>query len=603
MRFSDEFIQRVLEANNIVDFISQHTQLKPSGGGLMGRCPFPDHQEKTASFSVSETKQVYHCFGCHKSGNLFSFLRDFQGMSFPEAIEYLANRANIQMPEMDIKTSTEEDRIAKKKKEMTSANRLALKFFIEELAKLPPTHYCHQYIEKRGLTKQTLETFQIGLAPKEWDGLTQYLHKNNISESLAEEARLIVSRKEGKSGYFDMFRDRLMFPIFNTMGEPVAFGGRVLNPADNPKYLNSPETLVFEKKKILYGLHKTAGSIRSEDCAIVVEGYMDAVSLYQSGIQNVAAVMSSSLTVEQCRLIKRMTRNVIMLLDGDDAGIDGAERSLPILLHGELFAKAVILPNKMDPDDFVKANGVSALKSLLENAQDLILVVVERWAEGFKGNPSDRVKLVDKIRPVLSMVADARLRELYVREISDRLGVTPNWLLQNLKSNPQTRVNQSEAPVVSNLQEESRNLVISKAPTAELTVMQLALKSRANFEIFSAEVPMESFTDPVIKKILERAKESYGHDPQKFDKFTSLLISKVDKPELLFHKQHEHLSATSFDEEKETKLLRDAMRRVRENNLREQVKQIQKDLAVDASPEKMERLMLIQKEILLLNKG
>lgn len=628
MRFSNEFIQRVMDANNIVDIISQYTQLKPTGGGLMGRCPFPDHQEKTPSFSVSETKQVYNCFGCHKSGNIITFLRDYQGYAFPEAVEWLANRASIPMPEKDLR-SKDEDRAAQRRKQLLEANRLSMEFFATQLERARADQPVRQYVAKRGLDAETIEAFRIGYAPREWDGLLGALTSKNVSPALAEEARLIVARKDGRSGHFDMFRDRLMFPILNTMGEVVAFGGRILNPEDNPKYLNSPETPVFEKKKVLYGLHQTARYIRSEDLAIIVEGYMDAVSLYQAGLRNVAAVMSSSLTPEQARLIKRMTRNVVMLLDGDDAGIDGAERSLPILLQADLYPKGVFLPDGQDPDDFVKSQGADALRRVLEKAQDLLFVVLDRWMEGYRGEPAEKLKLTDKLKPVLMGVADPRLRELYLQEVARRLGVQQSWLREALgggssqaqggwqggmqASRPMVSparpaANPSGAGAVSSSQggeSEAEKIVLKGAPAAEITAMALALKSRANFEIFAREASVDSFTHEGPKKILSEAARVYGQDPERFDRLTSLFVSSVDQPGLLFTREPSGPKGptTEMDEETETKMLRDALRRVKEFSLRQELQKIRQDLVRDPSPEKMERLMNLQRDISSFTKG
>ncbi|HRO66820.1 MAG TPA: DNA primase [Pseudobdellovibrionaceae bacterium] len=628
MRFSDEFIRRVIEANNLVDIISQYTQLKPTGGGLMGRCPFPDHQEKTPSFSVSEQKQVYNCFGCHKSGNIVSFLRDYHGYAFPEAVEWLAKRASIPMPESD--RSKEDDAAAAKRKKIFEVNRLATVFFVEQLNRARSDHYVRQYLQNRGLSAETINAFNIGFAPKEWDGFLTELNAKKIPLQVAEEARLIVARKDGRSGHFDMFRDRLMFPILNTMGEAVAFGGRVLNPEDNPKYLNSPETPVFEKKKVLYGLHQTARYIRSEDQAVIVEGYMDAVSLYQAGICNVAAVMSSSLTMEQSRIIKRMTRNVVMLLDGDQAGIDGAERSLPLLLQGDLYPKGVFLPGNKDPDDFVRSEGAEALQQVIASAQDLLFVVMDRWLVGYRGEPAEKLKLVDKLKPILNGIPDPRLRELYMQEVAQRLGAQLPWLRQALSTtgssensftsaanssrmgpgNQPSRGVSVSSPHGGNRREassapgETPQIVLKGAPAGELTAMALALKSRANFETFSREGSLEWFHHVGVHKILTEATSVYGQDPERFDRLASLLVSSVDQPGLLFAREFSGPKGPEeFDGELETKWLKDALKRVREGFLRSQLQKLRAELATDPSPEKLERLADLQKDITRLTKG
>lgn len=614
MRFNNDFIQRVIEANNIVDIISHYTQLKPTGRGLMGRCPFPDHKERTPSFSVSDAKQVYHCFGCHKSGNVITFLRDYYGYPFPEAVEWLARRASIPLPEKQEPNTAEQKELARKK-QILRANQLASQFFTEQLLLTTDLHPVREYIKKRGLAPETLDLFQIGYAPKEWDGLTLYLQKNGIPPDISEEARLIVARKEGKSGHFDLFRDRLMFPIVNTMGEAVAFGGRVLNPADNPKYLNSPETPVFEKKKVLYGLSQTARYIRSEDVVVIVEGYMDAVSLYQQGIRNVAAVMSSSLTPEQARLIKRMTRNVIMLLDGDSAGMDGAERSLPILLQADCYPKGIFLPDGQDPDDYVKKHGAEALKTQLGQAKDLLFVVLDQWMLNFRGDPAEKLKLTDRLRPILEKIPDPRLRELYIQEGAKRLGVQADWLRKALQGSGapgdfnRAAANPPAATPVSPVRREPlsegsrpETVKISDAPAAEIMAIALSIKSRANFELFSKESSLEDFTHKGTRSILEEASYLYGQDPQRFDRLISLLLTSVDRPELLMNTEKVNMKGagdveSSEDGELDQKRLRDTLKRVKENRLRRELKELQQQLLTEPTPEKMEQLTRLQERI------
>ncbi len=621
MRFSQEFIERVQESNNVVDIISQYTQLKHTGSGLMGRCPFPDHQEKTASFSVSETKQVYHCFGCHKSGNIFSFLRDYQGLNFPEAVEYLAHRANLALPSVDAAQSSEDDKAKERRKQLFKANKLTANFFNEQMKKASVDHPVKKYIEKRGLTAETLEAFQVGYAPKEWDALTLHLEANGIPTAVAEEARLLVPRKEGKSGHFDMFRDRLMFPILNSMSEVLAFGGRIIDQGE-PKYLNSPETPVFIKGRVLYGLHQTARYIRSEDQALIVEGYMDLVSLYQAGIRNVAATLGTALTLDHAKILKRLTRNVLVLFDGDQAGQDAAERSLPLLLQADLYPKGLILPQGMDPDDYVKNYGAEALKVLIAEAPDLFSVVLKSWMVSFKGEPADKIKLIDKVKPILSAIPDYRLKDLYIAELATRAGLSAQWLHQALSlsknSAPQrvptgvsvkipaeniTSGTDSAAGLVGKLVEGDEKISLKKAGAAEITMMSLALKSRANFENFLSESMMDFILSDSVKGILQRADSLYRQEPEKFDRLTSLLVSFVDQPEKLFPSESLLLEQVSAgDGDVEEKVLKDAMKKVKETFLRNKLKGVTEELRAQPTSEKMEQIMNIQKDLAALNK-
>ncbi|MFM6928239.1 MAG: DNA primase [Bdellovibrio sp.] len=619
MRFSQDFIERVSEANNLVDIISQYTQLKQSGSGLMGRCPFPDHAEKTASFSVSELKQVYHCFGCHKSGNLFSFLRDYQGMSFPEAVEYLANRASLPIPAPEA-NDPQRDQAADKKKSLLKVNKLAADYFSEQLRHAPHDHPVKKYIASRGLSQEVIDTFGIGYAIPEWDGLERVLQGKQVPMALAEEARLVKARN-GKPGYFDLFRDRLMFPIFSPMGEPIAFGGRYLEKKETePKYLNSPETPVFIKGRVLYGLSQTARYIRSEDQALIVEGYMDLVSLYQAGIRNCVATMGTALTPDHGKMLKRMTKNVVALFDGDSAGMEAAERSLPILLAADLYPKGLTLPNSMDPDDYVKKYGAEALKVELERAPDLFMMILARWMEGYRGDAPEKVKLADKLKPLFETIPDQRLRDLYLAEAAQKMSVTLPWLRQavGLQSSgsvysqnkqpyartvqPNSAANLTPASAVSDSVEGGK-ITLQGASKAEVMLIGLVLKSRANFAQFENEKLLESVAHAGVKKILEKASDVYRQDLNKFDKLTSLLVSYVDHPELLFVAAPAGEGDPGFDEDAEAKLLRDCFKRVRNNFLRDQAKQLALELKSEPTSEKLEQIMKAHRDRLSLNKG
>ncbi len=636
MRYPPEFIDKVQETSSLLDIISQYTQLKPSGSGFMGRCPFPDHQEKTASFSMSEAKQVYHCFGCKKSGNIFTFLREYNGMSFPEALEYLADRAGIPLPEMAHDKNDQYAQAQDKKKQMLKINKVAADFFRETLKRTPADHSIKQYILRRKLQPETLEEFQVGFAPSEWDRLTLHLQKHNFSMELAEEAKLVKARKEGQ-GHFDLFRDRLMFPIISPSGEVLAFGGRIHDQGE-PKYLNSPESYVFSKSKVLYGLAQTAKYIRSEDCAIIVEGYMDLVSLYQSGLKNVAASMGTALTVEHAKLIKRMTNNVVVLFDGDEAGQMAAERSLTILLSQGLYPRGLVLTEAKDPDEFINQFGLEALNKKIQSSSDLFNVVLQSWMIDYRGEASQKVKLVDRLRPIFDAIADQRLRSLYGEDLAMRMNVTKDWLRSALKnSNNANRQPFSSGPSMENLQanlvsvssevSSSQSVIsepveekirLSDASQVEIMLLQTALKSRANFEQLlqssieerqeSKNIDFKQILSQInhlgICKILEKAEQVYRQDVNKFDKFFTLLVDKIDKPEMLFQNSGFGMGA-DFDAEKEKKFLSDLIKKIQQNFLKEQSKKMSIDIRLDKQTmdvDKLKEFIELQKSRLSLKK-
>jgi DNA primase len=624
MRFSQDFIEKVQEANNLVDIISQYTQLKPMAGGYMGRCPFPDHQERTASFSVSETKQVYNCFGCHKKGNIFTFLQQFNGMNFPEAIEFLANRAHLSIPMESIEESDRHDQASKKKKEIAAANRWAMSYFSEQFRRLSPQHPAKIYaLEKRKLSPEIIQDFHVGYSTEDWDGLVQFLASKGVSPQISEEARLVKARKEG-NGHFDLFRERLMFPILNTMNEPIAFGGRIILQGE-PKYLNSPETLLFHKSKTLYGLHQTARYIRSEDQAIIVEGYMDLVALYQVGIKNVAATMGTALTADHGRMLSRMTKNIVVLFDGDSAGIEAAERSLPILLAADVHPKGLILPNGQDPDDFVNSHGAEALQNLISVSRDLYYLVLAKWMENYRGEASEKVKLADKLQPVFESIADQRLLQLYLQETAQKMSVDEYWLKKALMSKPQSRYqNRQEEPPKSSpvnnfasQQSSPANLVptqgasadhfiLKGASKAEAMLLGLVLQNKANWDRFWQTEGAEWVTHKGVKGLLMKASAICGQHPEKFDKLAGLLTSFVDMPEVILANSAVDGGVTEASDEsgaeREAKLLTDCLRRLQDQHLKAKTDLLSKELKLQSTPEKLEQFMNIQRDRRALTK-
>lgn len=633
MGYPQDFIDKVIDSTSLVDIISQYTQLKPSGRGHMGRCPFPDHQEKTASFSVSDAKQVYHCFGCKKSGNVITFLKDYNGMSFPEALEYLADRSNIPIPEMNRDHNDQASQAHDHKKKLLKANKLAADFFREILKRSPADHPIKSYIQKRKLNAETLEEFQIGYSPNEWELLVQNLNRQGISMEIADEAKLVKRRQDG-TGYFDLFRDRLMFPIQSPSGEVLAFGGRIHDQGE-PKYLNSPESPVFHKGKVLYGLAQTARHIRSEDLVLVVEGYMDLVSLFQAGLKNAVATMGTALTPDHARLIKRLTQNVVVLFDGDEAGQMAAERSLPILLSQGLYPRGLTLVDAKDPDEYVIKFGVESLRQKIQSSPDLFNVVIKSWMVGYRGEASEKVRLVDKIRPIFDAITDNRLKSLYADDLCQMMSVTKVWLRDSLsgKTNAQGRqsleVNHQQAKAQNPVTEvgSEDKLKLSDASKVELMLLQNVLKSRANFDYLlqlnrgihstaDADSNDDSFKQLLsqikhlgVRQILENALEVYRQDVHRFDKLVSLLIDKIDKPELLFQSSKlDAVSVSEFDEEKEKKLVSDLVNRVQQEFVKAEAKRlvldVKKDLQINRSAnlddEKLRQISDLQKSRLSL---
>ncbi|HOW59876.1 MAG TPA: DNA primase [Candidatus Omnitrophota bacterium] len=361
-RYDENVVEKVASANDIVEIISQFIPLKRSGRNLKACCPF--HQEKTPSFMVQPEKQLYHCFGCGAGGDVFSFLMRYENLTFPEALKALADRANIALPE---RRGFKEESSGLKEK-LYDVCQVASNFYHELLLKDIGAP-ARAYLAKRKISEEIIGEFKLGWTPMEWRTLFDYLTKKGYSENLLKQAALI--QQSSKGNYYDTFRGRLMFPILNLQNKVIAFGGRLIAEADGPKYLNSPETPIFSKRRELFGLNLAKKFIDREwPNLILVEGYMDFLALYQHGFKNAVATLGTALGEDHVHLMKRFVEEVIVVYDGDKAGEAAALRGLEILLEGGMQVKLVNLPEGEDPDDFLNRHGRDAFASLLKSSKD-----------------------------------------------------------------------------------------------------------------------------------------------------------------------------------------------------------------------------------------
>lgn len=625
MIFPSSFIDKVREANNIVDIVMSHTQLRRSGGSrFVGLCPF--HMEKTPSFSVNEDKQMYHCFGCKKAGNIFHFLESAQGLNFPEAVEFLAQRAGIPLPKKEslnsfsTKNKETADQAQESKNILYRINQLALEFFITQIQKRPP--HVVNYLKERGLNDETTTRFQIGYSPNDWEALTHHLLKFSAPRPTAEALGLIRSRKSNNNShskntledYYDIFRDRLMFPIILPTGKIVGFGGRVFDPSAHPKYLNSPESEVFHKGKILYGLNESAKHIRQEDRVIVVEGYMDFLQMFQAGFKAVVATLGTALTQEHARLLKRYTKNIIVVFDGDEAGQTAMERSLPLLLSQNLIPKGLRLPEKLDPDDFLRKYGKQSLEKQLRSAPELFLLVLDQFLLGFRGQSAEKINLLDKVLPILSACADKRLQHLYVSELAEKIGETPSWVkqciaidLRSAKNSPQ--VKHIVTKVAPELPQKPKETVVTKvnlmgAPTSELYLINMALVKEEYFHRILKEDVLGQLSHEGVKQVFLRAQQLLDKKVSNFNRLSSDLIGEVHPQEpLCLHLKPPLLEIKEPDA---TKLITDCIKKVKEARLRLQAKTLRSNLRGQNSldqQEDLERIMNIHRDRHLLNKN
>ncbi|GAB6118079.1 DNA primase [Thermoanaerobacter brockii subsp. lactiethylicus] len=408
MAYSKEMIEKVIEANDIIDVISEYVELKKAGKEFKGLCPF--HREKTPSFMVSQEKQVYHCFGCNASGNVVTFIMDIENLTFKEAIEFLADRVGITLEETVL---TEREYQRKKLiDEIYKVNKLATMYFYNKLFS-EEGRQALTYIRKRGLTEATIKKFGIGYSSPHGNGLLNFLKEKGYTESFLVKAGLL-SQKNNR--YYDRFRNRVMFPIIDVKGNVIGFGGRSIDDS-LPKYLNTPETEVFKKGKTLFAINFAKKT--QQDKFIIVEGYMDAISLHQAGIDCAVASLGTALTEDQARLIKRYKGNVVIAYDADEAGISAALRGLDILDELNLNIKVLTIPYGKDPDEFIKKEGVNAFNQLIENADSLIEFKAKVFRKNLDlDNPQDRIIYVKKIAKDIAKLSDEVKREVYISSVA-----------------------------------------------------------------------------------------------------------------------------------------------------------------------------------------
>jgi len=417
----DEFVERVNERTDIYSVVSHYVTLTQKSGRFWGQCPF--HNEKTASFSVSPDKGLFYCFGCQTGGNVFKFLSLIENITYFEAIKLQAQRLGIPLPEK--KVSPEEERRRREEKSLFKINELAQDFYHECLINTARGEVGRKYLTARGITTETIKTFKLGWASDEWENLLSNLTRRGFSPQQIEAAGLIVRRKNS-SGFYDRFRSRVIIPINDVFGHTVGFGGRILKVEDdmNPKYLNSPETEIFNKRNLLFGLDKSNREVSKAGAAIVVEGYMDAISLFSAGIKNVVATLGTAFTPEHVKLIMKYARKIIFCYDSDEAGQRATLRALPIVQAAGANVFVIKVPDGKDPDEFIRKNGKAAFEELIKNAATLIDYRMNYiLARADLSTTRGQLTALREILPVVANVKNKTLRTEYNKKIAAGLAL------------------------------------------------------------------------------------------------------------------------------------------------------------------------------------
>ena len=421
MAFSESFLQELTERSDIVDVVGSYVRLgKKSGANLFGLCPF--HSEKTPSFSVSPDRQIYHCFGCGKGGGVINFIMEIENLTFPEAVEFLAKRAGMAIPEQ------EDGRESKKRRRMLDLNRDAAKFFYSCLS-LPEGAAAIKYMEQRRLSPQTAKRFGLGYAPDSWDGLIKAMTKKGYSEFEMKDAGLVRAGKNG--GHYDTFRNRLMFPVIDVKGDVIGFSGRILGDGE-PKYMNSPETSVFNKSRNLFGLNLAKKS--KSGYIILSEGNIDVVMMHQAGFDSAVASLGTSLTPEQARLISRYTSEVVIAYDNDEAGRKASSRAIGLLEKLELKVRVLSLSGAKDPDEYIKTKGADAFRNLLEKSENHIDYRLQSITDKFDLSvDEEKVAFVKAAADMVAQLPGSVERQVYAMRIASMTGMTKELVVSEVE--------------------------------------------------------------------------------------------------------------------------------------------------------------------------
>jgi DNA primase len=552
----DDKVEEVRRRADIASLIGEYVTLKKAGRNYLGLCPF--HREKTPSFTVSPDKQMFYCFGCSEGGNVFSFLMKLNHLTFPEAVRHLAKKVGVVIPERTM--SREEKERYSLAEQIRQVNELAAGFFINTLQS-PAGEDAREYLRKRGIGESSIRTFRLGYSLEGWSHLHDYLDKKGISPKLAQQAGLLVERTGKSQGYYDRFRGRVMIPIEDVDGRVIAFGGRVMG-AGEPKYMNSPESAVYTKGNTLYGLARTREAIREKGFALLVEGYFDLIALWNAGITNVAAMLGTALTRAQVDLIRRYATRVVAVFDPDEAGKKALARSLELFLAGNVHARAVILPDGYDPDEFVRVNGREKMDEVVANAWPMAEYYIDQILGGRGTLEEDRDKLREAVA-FLSRLEDDVGRNLFIKKVAEAF-IVDEEVLKREVLRAQSR-NPSAVPA-----ELPRRTTAAEMDSLELSLIRMMLEYPAKSSTVQESAILADFRTDSLKRFGEEilAMNREGRAMRDASSLVGALTDGALRDKLLALLVQE----SPFTEELIDRLIADTIRKIRQRSSKERGK-------------------------------
>jgi DNA primase len=579
-------IREIAEKVSILDVISPCVSLTRAGKYYKGLCPF--HPDKNPSMVVNPERNTFHCFACGTGGDAYSFFMKFHHVPFMDAVRELARQAGVSLGDRSEQTDPRREEAHRRAVDL---NREAARYYAQCLEKSAGAEHARRYLEQRGIGPEMIRDFSMGYAPNGWDGLVRFLSKSPSSLERATSLGLIQPRKSGR-GHYDRFRNRIMFPIHGTSGQILAFGGRTLDP-EGPKYINSPESFLYKKGSVLYGLHQAHSSIRQMDCVILVEGYMDLITMHRNGFRHAVAVLGTALTLQQIQILKRYSRHFLFLFDGDDAGKQASFRNLPETLEKQVDARAVYLPPEDDPDSFLRRNGRNALQEMLEVAAPLLDCFLREQTEAlsYRSTVEEQVRVVREILPVLQKIPDRLEQQLRIRSLSERMGIEERLLVDELSALSKKK-ERAPSPKV-----EIRTEPPARWPSEERLVCQILIQFPELSLHFSEAGVLDFFTDRSLKRFVEVLSEHYQ------------TRGTVNLPEIIPLQEDPVLSGLltglscreEFTEPEALTALQDSIRRIRRKSLQARLKRLNQKIreAETQSQKDLQSRLFVEKQRLL----
>ena len=580
VRYSDEIIEEVRQNNDIVDIISQYVHLTRKGRNYFGLCPF--HNEKSPSFSVSPDRQIFHCFGCGVGGNVYTFLMKIEGITFREALEQLAERANIQLPTLENSADTAREEL---KAKVYKVNEFTAEFYHQNLYK-PVAKIAQEYVKKRRMNNETLEAYKIGYSGK-FDELYKALKAQGFGEKEILESGLVNKNDNGT--YIDRYRNRLMFPICDARGKVIAFGGRVLDDS-KPKYINSPENVVYSKGRHLFGLN-----VAKKDSAkkiLIVEGYMDVISLHQRGITNVVGALGTALTEQQGWLLRRTTEQVILGFDADGAGQTAIARSMEILQKMGCDMRVLQIEGAKDPDEFIVKFGEGRFKLAIDNAISLVEFKVKNLKKDFNlENTGDKIKFLNEIAKILSKVENTMEREIYIEKIAKGYNISKEAIYAEVNKliyvgTKEDKISQNKKREIRSITREQKNNdnIDEDLKRREDTIIALLLDANTNvFKKIKEHIKPEEFKDETNRKIAEQLYIELDKSESNINK----LIDSFDE------ETQNHITmvmATDYEIENIDKAVDDILSKYEREKLDNRKQEILRQLEIEQDNEKKSQL-------------